>query len=348
MGEGPHLSPDHVLLLDQAARCAERLHHRCLSGIPLTEERDARAKDVAATVSDGILDCSQHIVSILTEPALRSWMDTNDRADLADLSHELQYELTELDHASLGDPFHHLHAFFANVHCDSRMADLLMRATRGSLRNRMPAPPIYQPAQMEKSIAHIRWLIVRDVPEVLSIDAEGFENPWSENVLRQNLLSRHNVGMVAEIEDRVVGFMVYELHLGLIHMVRFAVKESERRRGIGSDMVKKLQCRLHETRRRRLLLPVPDRSLFLNPPFYAKRCLHAVATVPSCGEDDGHLLEHRVGCASAALDLSEILTAQTPSSGSFLSSQEWDPKTLKDHDPYGLWSDGEDEEGEEA
>lgn len=349
MGTEPHLSPENILLLEQAARCAENVEHYCFTGISFSEEKDSTAKDIAATVSDGIHQCTRHIARVLTNHSLRPWMDRNDRADLADLSHDLQHELSELNQPSLNkDLFDRLHAFFANVHSDGGMARLLIRATRGSLRNRMPEQPIYKPATLEKSRILIRWMIVRDLPEVLAIDEEGFQNPWPEKVLRQNLVSRHRIGMVAEVENRVVGFMIYELRDGLIHMMRFAVQESERRKGIGTDLVKKLVMKLHGQRRRRLLLPVPDRNLFFSPPFYAKRQLHAVAAVPSGDEGDGHLLEHRVGIAPAVLTIPRP-AATNPSFGSFLPVQkwdptdipQWDPKTLKDRDPYGLWENEE-------
>ncbi len=352
MGTEPHLSPENILLLEQAARCADSLAHYCFTGISSAEERDSTATDVAGTVSDAIHRCTRHIARILTEPSLQPWMDRNDRADLADLSQDLQHELSELNQPSSNkDPFDRLHAFFANVHSDGGTANLLIRATRGSLRNRMPEQPIYKPEPLEKSRIHIRWMILRDLPEVLAIDEEGFKYPWPEKVLRHNVVSRHRIGMVAEVEDRVVGFMIYELHDGLIHMVRFAVQESERRKGIGTDMVKKLVMKLHEHRRRRLLLPVPDRNLFSSPPFYAKRQLHAVAAVPSDDEEESHLLEHRVGLAPAVLTIPRP-AATRPSFGSFLPVQkwdptdipQWDPKTLKDRDPYGLWSDGEEDE----
>ena len=42
--------------------------------------------------------------------------------------------------------------------------------------------------------------------------------------------------MVAEHEDRVVGFMIYELHKTRIHVLNFAVDRHYQRRGVGSQM----------------------------------------------------------------------------------------------------------------
>ena len=46
--------------------------------------------------------------------------------------------------------------------------------------------------------------------------------------------------MVAEHEERVVGFMIYELHKNRLHILNFAVNEQFRRRNVGAQMVGKL------------------------------------------------------------------------------------------------------------
>ena len=53
-------------------------------------------------------------------------------------------------------------------------------------------------------------MIRRDMPEVLAIEGESFEFPWLEDDFIHCLRQRNCIGMVAEHEDRVVGFMIYE------------------------------------------------------------------------------------------------------------------------------------------
>ena len=62
--------------------------------------------------------------------------------------------------------------------------------------------------------------------------------------------------MVAEHEDRVVGFMIYELQKARIHVLNFAVAGEHRRHGVGSQMVAKLVAKLSPQRRNRILLSV--------------------------------------------------------------------------------------------
>ncbi|MEK6238743.1 MAG: ribosomal-protein-alanine N-acetyltransferase RimI, partial [Planctomycetales bacterium] len=52
---------------------------------------------------------------------------------------------------------------------------------------------------------HIRWMIRRDMPEVLAIENSSFEFPWSEEDFLRSLQQRNCIGMVAEWEDSIVG-----------------------------------------------------------------------------------------------------------------------------------------------
>jgi len=103
---------------------------------------------------------------------------------------------------------------------------------------------------------HIRWMIRRDMPEVLAIEDEGFEFPWLEKEFHRVLQQRNFIGMVAEHEGRVVGFMICEVHKNRIHVLNFAVAADHRRRGVGSQMVAKLA-----QKRERLMLEVRERNL---------------------------------------------------------------------------------------
>src|SRR5690349_23819523 len=96
---------------------------------------------------------------------------------------------------------------------------------------------------------HIRWMIRGDMHEGLDIESESFEFPWTEEDFIRCLRQRNCIGMVAEQDDRVVGFMIYELHKTRLHVLNFAVGRSQRRRGIGGQMMNKLIGKLSPARR---------------------------------------------------------------------------------------------------
>ncbi len=107
----------------------------------------------------------------------------------------------------------------------------------------------------------IRWMIRRDMPEVLAIENASFEFPWSEDNFILCLRQRNFIGMVAEHNECVVGFMVYELSKQSIQLVNFATAPEARRQGVGKQMVAKLVRKLSAKRRTRLLLEVRETNL---------------------------------------------------------------------------------------
>src|SRR3954469_24607477 len=108
---------------------------------------------------------------------------------------------------------------------------------------------------------HIRWMIRRDMAEVLEIERGAFEFPWFEEEYIRCLRQRNCIGMVAEHGERVIGFMIYELHKTRLHLLNLAVAKQFRRRGTGEQMMAKLTGKLSSQRRTRILLEVRETNL---------------------------------------------------------------------------------------
>src|SRR3954469_10610522 len=85
------------------------------------------------------------------------------------------------------------------------------------------------PTPKAQARVHIRWMIRRDMPEVLAIEQQSFPFPWCEEEFLRVLRQRNCIGMVAEYGERVVGFMIYELHKNRLHVLNFSVAADSRR-----------------------------------------------------------------------------------------------------------------------
>ena len=107
----------------------------------------------------------------------------------------------------------------------------------------------------------IRWLIRRDMHDVLTIERASFDHPWTEEDFLCCLRQRNCIGMVAEHGERIVGFMIYELHRNKIHVLDFATHPEFRRRGVGRQMIAKLVGKLSTQRRNRIALSVRETNL---------------------------------------------------------------------------------------
>ncbi len=140
---------------------------------------------------------------------------------------------------------------------------------------------------------HIRWMIRRDMAEVLSIETQSFEFSWCEDDFIRALQQRNCIGMVAEVDGHIVGFMVYELHKTQIHVMNFAVAEEYRRRGIGSQMLAKLVSKLSNQRRTRLMLEVRETNLSAQL-FFRSNGFRAITVLREFYEDtpeDAYIME---------------------------------------------------------
>lgn len=135
-----------------------------------------------------------------------------------------------------------------------------------------------------RMVVRVRWMIQRDMPEVLAIEAESFEFPWSEEDFVRCLRQRNCIGMVAECEDRVVGYMVYELHNTRIHVLNFAVASDCRRRGVGSQMIAKLVSKLSLQYRQAIVMEVRETNLAAQS-FFRANGFRAVSVLRSFYKD---------------------------------------------------------------
>jgi ribosomal-protein-alanine N-acetyltransferase len=148
---------------------------------------------------------------------------------------------------------------------------------------------------------HVRWMIRRDMREVLAIEEESFEFPWSDEDFTGCLRQRNCIGMVAEAGDAVVAFMIYELHRSSLHVLNFAVAREHRRLGVGTRMMEKLAGKLSPDRRSRIVLEVRETNLPAQI-FFRSLGFRAISVLKDFYSDtveDAYLM-HYVAAAEAA------------------------------------------------
>jgi ribosomal-protein-alanine N-acetyltransferase len=150
--------------------------------------------------------------------------------------------------------------------------------------------------EKEQVRVHIRWMIRRDMPEVLQAEQESFEFSWSEEDFLRCLRQRNCIGMVAEQGEKVVGFMIYELHKAKLHVLNFAVHPLYRRGGVGSQMTAKLVSKLSSHRRTRITLEVRETNLPAQL-FFRAQSFRAVRVLRGFYDDSGEdafLMQYRL------------------------------------------------------
>jgi ribosomal-protein-alanine N-acetyltransferase len=111
--------------------------------------------------------------------------------------------------------------------------------------------------------------------------------------------------MVAEHDDRVAGFMIYELHKTRLHVLNFAVASQYRRRNVGLQMMNKLIGKLSSQRRTRIMLEVRETNLAAQL-FFKEAGFRAVNVLRDFYEDtteDAYMMQYRYRPAPAEIML---------------------------------------------
>jgi len=149
-------------------------------------------------------------------------------------------------------------------------------------------------AVKERVNLHIRWLIRRDYPVVLAIESAVFANPWTEDDFIRCLRQRNCIAIVAEHDDEVVGYVAYELNKSSIQIVNLAIAPEMQRRGVGTQLVRRLIGKLSAQRRSRLVLNVRETNLaaqqFLR--FCGFRAIDVLCGYYDNTEEDAYLMEY--------------------------------------------------------
>jgi [ribosomal protein S18]-alanine N-acetyltransferase len=125
----------------------------------------------------------------------------------------------------------------------------------------------------------VRWMIRRDMAEVVAIEAASFEHAWTEDELLACLKRRNCIGLVAETGERILGFIIYELHAKHLNIVSLAIHPNHRRAGLGAILINRLKGKLTSQRYKRITALIRETNIAaLN--FFKAQQLRATRIVP--------------------------------------------------------------------
>lgn len=155
---------------------------------------------------------------------------------------------------------------------------------------------------------HIRWMIRRDMEEVLAIEAESFEIPWNEDEFIRCLRNRNVICMVAEANELVIGYMIYELHKHALTILNFAVDPKTRRRAVGRQMVEKLTGKLSPMRRNKISLVTRESNVAAQMFFHACgfRAIDVLRNHYEASDEDGYLFAYHLFQPSAVSEVAPL------------------------------------------
>ena len=107
----------------------------------------------------------------------------------------------------------------------------------------------------------VRQMHVVDLPTVMAVDGESFQQPWSETLWRQELSSPFSLYLILEENEGVCGHIGVKIVADELHIMRLAVRPERRRRGFARALVRTALADPASAGARRAYLEVRPSSL---------------------------------------------------------------------------------------
>lgn len=115
---------------------------------------------------------------------------------------------------------------------------------------------------MEALSIRVRRQTVKDLQAIIAIENQVFDDPWTEEDFIACQTQRNCIGIVSVDEDeRVYGYMFYELNKNVLHILNFVVHPDFRRRRVGRKMIGELTRKLSRSFRTRITMELREANL---------------------------------------------------------------------------------------
>lgn len=98
--------------------------------------------------------------------------------------------------------------------------------------------------------ARVRVLRLSDLPRIMPLENAAYEFPWSEAIFR-DCFNANYTGLAIELEGAFLGYGMLSVAAGEAHVLNVVIDASQRSRGLGKKLVKRLidQARWHRVER---------------------------------------------------------------------------------------------------
>ncbi len=107
----------------------------------------------------------------------------------------------------------------------------------------------------------IRKMTLGDLPAVLEMERDSFQNPWSEDDLKRMIQWRRCAGLLVKCNATPVGYMLSDNEEDRIHLLRIVTAPLWRRRGVAQHVLKRLVENLAACEHRRITVEIDESNL---------------------------------------------------------------------------------------
>lgn len=127
---------------------------------------------------------------------------------------------------------------------DNNLGNLVLEKVKNQqFNNIQELAPIYvkksqaERERQSKMLANLVIEPVKDFEEILMVENACFENPWSEQIIKEELMQENKYYYVAKENEKVVGFIGFETDAFDMNLQKIAVIEDYRNCGIATKLL---------------------------------------------------------------------------------------------------------------
>lgn len=102
----------------------------------------------------------------------------------------------------------------------------------------------------------IREMSEADLPQVVSLEKQIFPDPWPQSAFLEQITDRGWVAIVAEVNDRIIGYACYFYMVEECRLANIAVDPAYRRKSVASKLLEAILSTVQESGCECLLLEV--------------------------------------------------------------------------------------------
>lgn len=102
---------------------------------------------------------------------------------------------------------------------------------------------------------------IEDIEKLLDIEKESFLDPWNYKAF-ENQIKEEKTGIItSKVKDKIVSYVCYYFIIDTVHIVKVAVAEEYRKKGIGSSIIQSLIKKLSLSGAKEFVLEVRSSNL---------------------------------------------------------------------------------------
>jgi ribosomal-protein-alanine N-acetyltransferase len=139
-------------------------------------------------------------------------------------------------------------------------------------------------------------MVKKDLPDVVKVEQSAFGEPWGDDEFKYYLKKRNCIGKVATYNEKIVGFVVYEVNEDSITILNMAVDYTKQRRKIGTEIIKHVQQKIGGKREK---ITVVIRETNLDAQLFFKamgfKALSVIRDFYADITEDAYLMEYEKG-----------------------------------------------------